>query len=111
MNIPDRLYNLVHIPSPSTLDKYGLTEDEWITIFEQQGWKCPICNKEPKTGSPVEFNIDHYHTPRWKKLTPAQRKTHVRGICCQWCNRSYLAKGMTLEKAKNLVIYLGGKNE
>jgi hypothetical protein len=96
----------IRTPSQTTLDKYGLSLGEWLAIWEHQGKKCPICNKVPKTGSPTEFNIDHRHTPRWKKLLPSQRKTYVRGILCQWCNRSFMAKGMTIEKAKNIVKYL-----
>ena len=93
-------------PSQTTLDKYGLTTAEWIEMFAQQGFKCPICGKYPKTGKAVEFNVDHQHVKGYNKLPPLQRKLLVRGIVCQWDNRSFLAKGMTLEKAKNLVLYL-----
>jgi hypothetical protein len=96
----------LRLPSQNVLNKYGITLEEWITIFKAQGWKCPICNKIPKTGSPTEFNIDHKHVPKWKKMPPEQRKKYVRGILCQWCNRSYMAKAMTIEKAQNIIKYL-----
>jgi hypothetical protein len=93
-------------PSQATLDKYGLSIELWLAIWEGQGRKCPICNKEPKTGTPVEFNVDHKHTPKWKKMLPMERRLYVRGIVCQWDNRSFLAKGMTLVKARNMLKYL-----
>ena len=93
-------------PSQNTLDKYGLTLQEWMDIWERQGKKCPICEKEPKTLSPTEFMIDHKHVRKWKTMKPEDRKKYVRGILCQWCNRSYLAKAMTSKKAANIIVYL-----
>ncbi len=92
--------------SEATLKKYGLTRDEWRAIWVEQGMKCPICEKTPKTQTPVEFNIDHQHVRGWKKMSPEEKKKYVRGIVCGWCNRSYLAKGMTIKKAKLMSAYL-----
>jgi hypothetical protein len=97
---------LVRIPKKITLDRYGIDASEWLYIFESQGWMCPICKKKPKTGSPSEFNIDHIHVRNYDKLPPEERRKYVRGILCQWCNRSYMAKHMTEEKAKNIILYL-----
>jgi hypothetical protein len=93
-------------PSQATLDKYGLSLELWRFIWETQGKKCPICFKEPKTGHPCEFNIDHKHVRNYDKLPPEVRRNLVRGIVCQWDNRSFLAKGMTVDKARNIVVYL-----
>lgn len=96
----------IHQASQAVLDKYGLTLREWQAMWDKQGRMCPICNKEPKTGKPTEFNVDHKHVPKWKTMKPEERRKYVRGIVCQWCNRSYLAKAMTVKKAANIVIYL-----
>jgi hypothetical protein len=93
----------IRIPLEVTLEKYGLSESEWINILESQGYMCPICKKIPSSGI---FHVDHLHIKGWKKMPPEKRKQYIRGIVCQWCNRSYLAKGMTIEKANNIITYL-----
>ena len=89
-------------PSSATLKKYGLGVDEWRDIVVRQNYCCPICLR------PLEktTNIEHSHAKNWKKLPPDQRKSYVRGVTCWWCNKSFLSKGMTIEKAKNIVKYL-----
>jgi len=96
-------------PSPGTLNKYGLTLDDFKRILEKQGGVCPICNKVPnpsKRDGKIRWVIDHYHVKGWKKMPPEKRKLYVRGICCWYCNRWYTAKGITIEKAQNIVMYL-----
>lgn len=90
-------------PSKTTLRKYGLTEQEWNDVLQSQGNRCPICKKVPTTG---RYVTDHFHVKGFKRMEPEEKKKHVRGVTCVHCNRFYLAKGMTIEKAKNLVIYL-----
>jgi hypothetical protein len=92
--------------SQAVLDKYGLTREEWQAMWDAQGKRCPICEKEPKTQSPTEFMVDHKHVRKWKTMLPEERKKYVRGLVCQWCNRSYISKAITVEKAKNIIIYL-----
>ena len=96
-------------PSVTTLEKYGLVLEEWKTIWESQGKKCPVCEKEPKTQSPTEFMIDHAHVKGWKNMSPEQRKKYVRGILCYFCNRFYLAKAISIQKAKNIIKYLSNQ--
>jgi len=90
-------------PSAATLKKYGLTEADWIYIWEWQGRVCPICKKVPPTGN---THIDHYHQKGWKKMKPEERRKWVRGIVCAYDNQRVLVKGINLEKAKNIVKYL-----
>lgn len=90
-------------PKPITLKKYGLTAEEWLAILQDQGGVCAVCSKYPKSGRLV---VDHEHTPKWKKLKPELRKTYVRGILCWWCNKNYVGRSITLQKAKNVVRYL-----
>ena len=93
----------LHYPTKQTLDKYGLSKRGFWTILESQGWICPVCKTYPKSG---RWNIDHEHVKGWKKMPPKERKTYVRGITCWFCNRYYLAKQMSADKAKNVVNYL-----
>lgn len=90
-------------PSKATLKKYGLTLGEWRDILTKQGGICPICEKEPSTG---RFVVDHLHVKGWKKLPPEKRKTYVRGLTCWFCNRWYMSRNMTIEKARNIELYL-----
>jgi hypothetical protein len=90
-------------PTPETCAKYGITQDEWVELFERQGRVCAVCRKASSTG---RYNIDHEHVKGWAKLDPQYRKWFVRGIVCHFCNHYYLARGLTLQKARNVVEYL-----
>lgn len=90
-------------PSNATLKKYGLQLSEWETILKHQGYVCAICKKVPSSG---RFVVDHVHVRGFKKMMPDEKRQYVRGICCTHCNRFYLAKGITVEKAQNIVTYL-----
>lgn len=90
-------------PTKITLNKYGLSVTEWEAILEAQGGRCAICKKVPSTG---RFVTDHEHVRGWKAMPPEKRKLYVRGITCWWCNETLLARGVTVEKARNLVDYL-----
>jgi len=90
-------------PTEDTLEKYGLSRLDFRMRLEAQGGTCAVCKKIPTTG---RWYIDHEHVKNWKKLPPEKRKLYVRGILCYFCNRFYMAKAMTKEKAQNIIVYL-----
>lgn len=98
MTVPDWLT----IPSPATLKKYGLDIQDYLTIAERQGYCCPICGNELRKRT----NIEHEHVKGWKDFPPDLRKMFVRGLTCWVCNHYYLGRGISLEKARNVVKYL-----
>jgi hypothetical protein len=91
------------VPKPATLKRYGLTADEWLAILERQGGVCAICRKLPTTG---RLCVEHQHAPKWRHMPDDERKRYVRGLCCYVCNTQYLGRGLTVEKARNVVAYL-----
>lgn len=96
-------------PSPGTLNKYGLTLDDFKRIIEAQGGVCPICQKVPnpsKRDGKIRWVIDHQHVKGWKNMPPEKRRLYVRGVCCWYDNRYFLSKGITPEKARNMIEYL-----
>ena len=93
----------VRIPKPATLRRYGLTVEGWRAICERQGWCCAVCRKVPPNG---RLCLDHEHVKGWKRMKAEQRATFVRGILCTWCNHWYCGRGITVEKAENVVAYL-----
>jgi len=96
------------VPTKKTLDKYGLTADDFVYMLEYQDYKCPICKKTPnpsKDGK-IRFVVDHFHAKGWKKMPPEERKKYVRGLLCWYDNRYFLSKGITPEKAQALFEYL-----
>ena len=95
------------IPSDTTLKKYGLSKLEWQARLVWQRGVCAICKKLPKTG---RLCIDHEHVKGWKKMPPEERKKYVRGLLCWVCNHYYCGRGITIDKAENLVRYLGDYN-
>jgi hypothetical protein len=90
-------------PLPVTLKKYGLSLNEWKNILAEQGYRCPICKRVPSSGM---FRTDHLHVQNYKKMSPEKKKLWVRGLPCVHCNRFFLAKGITVEKAQAVVDYL-----
>lgn len=92
------------MPTKATLRKYGLTEDDYAHLLEKQMNRCPICERE--FSDKVRPVIDHVHVPKYKKKSPDERKKFVRGLLCIYDNRRMLPKGMTLQRARNIVAYL-----
>lgn len=89
-------------PTLATLNKYGLSEGDFFMLLAYQGGVCAICGKVPNG----HWCIDHEHRKGWKKLPPGQRAACVRGILCWFCNHYYVGRGITIERAKNVVEYL-----
>lgn len=88
-------------PSIKTLCRYGLSMADWLAMAGLFGI-CHVCKRRPSSGRLV---VDHEHVKGFKKLPPEQRKTYVRGLTCWNCNYRFLAKGMSLAVAQNLVNY------
>lgn len=103
-----RLLTEVRVPTKGTLRRYGLTVEQWIEILSSQGNVCAICRKVPPSGIWV---TDHDHVPKFKRMLPEHRSLYVRGILCSWCNSHFVHRSMTVEKAKNVAVYLTRYNK
>jgi hypothetical protein len=57
---------------------YGLTNEEYQTLFEAQGGRCAICQETRRTN----LAVDHCH-----------KTEAIRGLLCQRCNGQLLARG------------------
>ena len=79
-------------------EKYGLTELQWMQMYDLQQGKCPICMK--KILKPGEWKgrraacVDHDH-----------QTGRVRGLLHYRCNR-YKVGANTAESAKRIYEYL-----
>lgn len=93
----------VQTPTKSTLARYGLTEEAWEKMRDEQDGKCFVCEKEPKKG---RLCIDHFHEKGWKKMKPECRVMYVRGLLCWYCNNKFLSRGIDVRKSKRIVEYL-----
>ncbi len=90
-------------PSDKTLSKYGMDDLDWVRLALGQGSVCAICKKLPPSG---RLMIDHEHRKGFKRMSPDQRKDCVRGLLCFRDNYHFTARGMDIERAKNLLAYL-----
>lgn len=90
------------IPTPKTLEKYGINREEYIEICRRQDYKCPICGNELRKS----VNIDHWHVNNYKKLLPDMRKLFIRGVLCWFDNYYAMYRSINLDKARNAVKYL-----
>lgn len=92
----------VRPPAPSTLRRYGLTVDEWLTLLAGQDWTCPVCMKTEG----VRWNTDHDHVPGWKHKPAHERKRYVRGVLCTYCNYRRVNSRMPAAEAERIARYL-----
>ena len=81
---------------------YGLSEEDYTTLFIDQGGVCFICGSPPKTRS---LHVDHVHVKGFKKLPPEKKRTYVRGLLCFQCNK-FIVGRVNYEKAQRLIKYL-----
>lgn len=94
----------IRIPTPVTLKKYGMTSDDFVSLWNAQDGKCAICGNTPSTG---RLCIDHQHGIRgWKKLPNEKRKATVRGLLCWTCNRLIVGRGVTIERLEKALEYM-----
>jgi hypothetical protein len=78
------------------LKTYGITMADWETIWEAQGRKCALCQREPRANE--TFHLDHEH--RDGPSGP------VRGIVCPFDNTRVIGRLKDHEKAQRLADYL-----
>lgn len=90
------------LPLQKTLQKYGLSAEDYVTMWVSQNGECPIC-KNPLI---KRTNIDHYHVKGWKKMPDGERKKYVRGILCWTCNHLIVGRGVNLKRLEAATIYL-----
>jgi hypothetical protein len=89
------------LPSLATLRKYGLSLQDWQEMYNLQDGKCFICEREMERPC-----VDHFHIRNWRHMKAEKRKLYVRGLLCVYCNRRLLGRGMNLQRARRIVIYL-----
>jgi hypothetical protein len=68
---------------------YGITQEEYTSLFEKQNSSCAICLRTEPPG--YGWHIDHCHSTK-----------KIRGILCQYCNQAlgmFEDKKETLERA------------
>ncbi len=97
-------------PRRATLRRHGLMVEEWREMAAGQGWACAVCGRK-MAGDVRSFCVDHEHVRGWRKMKPAIRRKHVRGILCFFCNHYYVSRSITIEKAEAVVRYLRAYEE
>jgi hypothetical protein len=74
------------------VQKYGITEDQYQQIRELQRGVCAICERHQRYR---RLSVDHCH--KTKK---------VRGLLCNWCNRSLGRYGDSPIRLRKAAEYL-----
>jgi len=73
--------------------KYGITQEEYLTLLKEQEFRCAICGATEPGGRHNNWHIDHCH---WTG--------NVRGLLCWLCNSGlgkFKDSAEILEKASN----------
>ena len=65
------------IPTPKTLAKYGLSEQEWIELYNKFDGACHVCHIKPSSD---RLYIEHEHFKGWTTMSPEEKKKRVRGL-------------------------------
>ncbi len=73
--------------------KFGISLDDYNTIFENQNKKCAICMKENK--SDRMYSVDHCH-----------KTQTLRGILCEECNKGLGLFYDSIENLESAIQYL-----
>jgi len=68
---------------------YGLTPDDVAQMYADQNGECATC---PSQLSEKKWVVDHKHVPKFKKLSPQEKRKLVRGLVCTWCNWKVLGQ-------------------
>jgi|SRR5712664_1255905 len=82
---------------------YGLTEQDYQQLLDQQGGRCAICGSKPKTR---RLSTDHEHRKNYKHFSPVIKKQYIRGLLCMQCNYFELWRGTSIAKKKAAILYL-----
>ncbi|MCG3771280.1 MAG: hypothetical protein JW384_02463 [Nitrosomonadaceae bacterium] len=93
----------VRVPSKPTLNRYGLSLEEWRVISDRQGGTCGVCGTVPPSGT---LHIDHEHVRGWRSMKPIARRKYVRGLLCWFCNSVLLRRGASPERLRSAANYL-----
>lgn len=70
---------------------YGIGEEDYEAILASQAGLCGICGKPPKT---IRLAVEHDH-----------RTGLIRGLCCSWCNRFVIGRGLDYAKLHEDAAY------
>ena len=73
------------------MTRYGITEEEYIRLFELQKGKCALCERSVdkcirRNSIDDGFHIDHVHIDGYDNLPISQKSRYVRGLLCYRCN-------------------------
>ena len=86
-----RGYNFERDRAHNLKRKFGMTLEDYSTMFNAQGGKCAICDQP----SDKTLHVDHNHTTG-----------DIRGLLCHRCNRSLGFLGEDPEIIMNMYEYL-----
>jgi hypothetical protein len=89
-------------PAPKTLEKYGMTAEEHLQLWRDQGEACGVCGEDAHD----RYVTDHQHVAGWAKMEPEDRKRFVRGIVGNAENHYLLPRYMNATRAALVHAYL-----
>ena len=86
-----------------SLNRFGLTPDDYIDMFESQNGLCYICGQSESSSNKKRLCVDHNHDCCGK--TKACDKC-VRKLLCFQCNVALGAAKDNIQVLKNMIEYL-----
>lgn len=81
-------------------DSYGMTEEDYNKMLEEQKDRCAICDTSVKTGRWKRLCVDHCHTTG-----------KVRGLLCNECNRGMGLLKDNADILRKAATYLDERND
>lgn len=84
--------------------RHGITRAEFLTIYESQDGRCPVCNKDlPSATNSADMHVDHDHA--FGKVDHGNRNA-VRGLLHVDCNLGIGRLGDSVENCLRAARYL-----
>lgn len=84
--------------------RYGLSQEDYDTIYMKQLGLCALCHYPFGNESPC---IDHKHVGGYAKLAPENKKQHIRGLLHRKCNFLIGIADEKIETLNEAIEYLG----
>ena len=84
-----------HLRNRMLIQRYGITQQDYDKMLEDQGGVCAICGTDSPGGFSRKFHVDHCHTTE-----------EIRGLLCNHCNQGLGHFKDDINSLQNAITYL-----
>jgi hypothetical protein len=90
------------------LARFGLDEKSYAELLASQSGRCRVCGERPRG---KRLCVDHKHIPGYAQMKLEVRRSYVRGLLCDRCNRMIGLFDDSAELLNAAIAYLRRQKE